>query len=158
MATDELQAYGVREMSDDEIEAFLSVQTTGVLGLPDDAAPYLLPISYGYDGDRRLYFTYLEGAGSRKTTLSERADAASFLCYAVDTLYNWESALLSGSLNRVPESSWDEIDDHLADVWRPALLEDATLSGEVSVFEFRVDDWTGLKHQGLPPALEPSSE
>ncbi|MDQ2052402.1 pyridoxamine 5'-phosphate oxidase family protein [Natronolimnohabitans sp. A-GB9] len=154
MSIDELQEFGLNEMTDDEIRNFLSSRKTGVLSLPDEGGPYLFPISYGYDEDSRLYFTYLEGEESRKATLSEAADAASFLVYTVDTMYNWQSVLLSGRLSTVPESEWDEIDDYLSDVWRPDLFEDVDLSGEVQVFEYRIDDYTGIKHQGLPPALE----
>ncbi|MXV64075.1 pyridoxamine 5'-phosphate oxidase family protein [Natronorubrum sp. JWXQ-INN-674] len=154
MSVDELQEYGLAEMTDEEIRSFLASQKTGVLGLPTDDAPYLLPLSFGYDGDTRLYFTFLQGSNSRKATLSETASGASFLVFAVDTLYNWQSVLLSGRISAVPESAWDELEELLEDVWRPALLESASLSGDIDVYEFRVDDQTGIKHQGLPPALE----
>ncbi len=42
---------------------------------------------------------------SRKETLSEDADAASFLVYKVDTVYNWESVLLSGTIDAIPDRS-----------------------------------------------------
>ena len=158
MSVDELQAYGLAEMTDKEVQSFLSSQKTGVLGLPTDDTPYLLPLSFGYDGDTRLYFTYLQGSSSRKATLSEAAETASFLVYTVDTMYNWQSVLLSGRISVVPESAWDELEELLSDVWRPALLDTASLSGDIAVYEFRVDERTGIKHQGLPPALEPDDE
>ncbi|MFC4541418.1 pyridoxamine 5'-phosphate oxidase family protein [Halosolutus amylolyticus] len=155
MSVDELREYGLAEMTDDEIRNFLSNRKMGVLGLPGEDGPYLLPLSFGYDGDRRLYFTYLLGAGSRKEAMSNAADTASFLVFAVDTMYNWQSVLLSGSIAAVPESEWDDLEEIMGDVWRPDLFETASLSGEVAVYEFRIDDRTGIKHQGLPPALEP---
>jgi uncharacterized protein len=158
MSVDELREYGLVEMDDSEIRSFLSTQKTGVLGLPDEGAPYLLPLSFGYDGDSRLYFTYLLGSNSRKEELTERAEGASFLAFSVDTAYNWESVLLSGRISTVSESSWDELEDVLADAWRPSLLESASHSGEIAVYEFRVDDYAGIKHQGLPPAFEPADE
>lgn len=154
MSVEELQEYGLAEMTDEEVQSFLSSQKTGVLGLPADDSPYLLPLSFGYDGDTRLYFTYLTGSSSRKATLSEGAERASFLVFAVDTLYNWQSVLLTGRLSVVSESAWDELEPLLEDVWRPALLESASLSGDIDVYELRIDDQTGIKHQGLPPALE----
>jgi len=158
MSVNELQEYGLAEMTTDEIQSFLSSQKMGILGLPDDDAPYLLPLSFGYDGDTRLYFTYLLGPSSRKAALSEAAETASFLVYTVDTLYNWQSVLLSGRISAVPESAWDELEELLEDVWRPALLDRASLSGDIGVYEFRIDDQQGIKHQGLPPALEPADE
>ncbi len=154
MSTDELQEYGLAEMDDSEIRSFLSSQKVGVLGLPETDNPYLLPLSYGYDGGDALYFTYLLGSGSRKAAATEATDAASFLVYKVDTMYSWESVLLSGSIAPVPESEWDTLEETLRDVWRPAILETATQSGAVAVYEFRIDDQTGIKHQGLPPAFE----
>lgn len=156
MSIDELQEYGLAEMTDSDVQSFLSAQKMGILGLPGEDVPYLLPMSYGYDGDSRLYFTYLQGSSSRKATLSEAADVASFLVLSVDTMYNWQSALLTGSISTVPETAWDEIEEILSEVWRPALLEDATLSGDLAVYEFRIDEQTGVTHQGLPPGLEPA--
>ncbi|MDS0474437.1 hypothetical protein [Natrinema sp. 1APR25-10V2] len=94
MSVEELQEYGLEKMSDTEIRNFLSSQKTGVLGLPQEDAPYLLPLTFGYDGE----------------------------------------------------------------TWRPGLFDTATLSGEVTVYEFSVDEQTGIKHQGLPPALETGDE
>ncbi|MFU8868345.1 pyridoxamine 5'-phosphate oxidase family protein [Natronococcus sp.] len=158
MSVDELREYGLVEMNDSEVRNFLSTQKTGVLGLPDEGAPYLIPLSFGYDGDSRLYFTYLLGSSSRKEALTERAEGASFLAFSVDTAYNWESVLLSGRISAVSESSWDELEEVLADVWRPSLLESASHSGEVAVYEFRIEEQTGIKHQGLPPAFEQADE
>ena len=158
MSTDELKPYGLDEMDDSEISGFLSSQKVGVLGLPENERPYLLPLSFGYDGDDRLYFTYLLGAGSHKAAATEATEAASFLVYKVDTMYNWESVLLSGSIAEVPESEWDELEAVLSDVWRPSLLEAATNTGEIAVYEFRIDEQAGIKHQGLPPALEAADE
>ncbi|AGB39885.1 pyridoxamine 5'-phosphate oxidase family protein [Natronococcus occultus] len=158
MSVDELREYGLAEMTDTEIRDFLSAQKVGVLGLPDEDVPYLLPLSFGYDGDSRLYFTYLLGSSSRKETLTETTEAASFLVFSADTMYNWESVLLTGRISAVSESSWDELEEVLADAWRPELFESASLSGAVAIYEFRIDEQTGIKHQGLPPAFEATDE
>lgn len=153
MSIEELREYGLHEMSDGEIDSFLSSRRMGVLGLPDQAGPYLLPMSYGYDGDERLYFSYVLGSSSRKETATEAADAASFLVYQVDTMYNWQSVLLSGTVTAVPESAWDELGDVLGEAWRPEVIDSADLSGAVAIYEFRIDERTGITHQGLPPAF-----
>ncbi|MCU4741645.1 pyridoxamine 5'-phosphate oxidase family protein [Natronoglomus mannanivorans] len=154
MSVDELQDYGLVEMNDDEIHTFLSTRKMGVLGLPEEGPPYLLPMSYGYDGDRRLYFTYLLGSRSRKATSSEAADTASFLVFQVDTMYTWESVRMTGTITAVPETEWDELKEIANGAWRPEIFESATLSGDVTVYEFRIDEWTGIKHQGLPPEFD----
>lgn len=58
----------------------------------------------------------------------------------------------------VPETEWDSIEGILSDAWRPSFFEAASRSGEIKVYEFRIDDWTGIKHQGLPPGLEANDE
>ncbi|WP_408958929.1 pyridoxamine 5'-phosphate oxidase family protein [Natrinema sp. 74] len=158
MSVDELQAYGLEKMNDTEIRSFLSTQNTGVLGLPEEDAPYLLPLTYGYDGETRLYFTFLLGTSSRKRALSQAADTASFLVFKVDTMYNWESTLLRGSITEVSETEWDSLEEVLSETWRPELFDTVTLSGEVSVYEFEIDEQTGIKHQGLPPAFQTTDE
>ena len=91
MSIDELEQFGLVRMDDAEIRSFLASQGTGVLGFPTADAPYLLPMSYGFDGESRLYFTYLVSSESRKATLSERTDVASMLVYKADTKFNWQS-------------------------------------------------------------------
>ena len=157
MTVDGLREFGLEEMDGEEIDAFLSNRRWGVLGLPTGDVPYLLPLSYGFDGADRLYFTYLRGPDSQKATLSERADGASFLVFAVDTLYNWESVVLEGRLTTVSESEWDGIADILDDVWRPDVLESAADGGDIDVYAFSIDDRTGIKHQGLPPEFDPDN-
>ncbi|RKD88964.1 pyridoxamine 5'-phosphate oxidase family protein [Halopiger aswanensis] len=158
MTVDELREYGLLPMDDEEISGFLSSQRTGVLGLLAEDVPYLLPLSYGYDGEERLYFTYLVGSRSQKAELSEATDTARFLVYKVDTMYNWESVLLTGRLDPVPETEWDGLEELLNDIWRPSVLQSGALSGDVTIYEFRIDEQTGIKHQGLPPRLESTRE
>jgi len=62
------------EMDDHAIRTFLATQKMGVLGLPTDDVPYLL-------------------------RLIERTDRAGFLSYATDSPFNWESVVLSGTVD-----------------------------------------------------------
>ena len=155
MSVDELQEYGLKEMDDAEIRGFLSSQGLGVLGLPTDAEPYLLPLSYDYDGDSRLYFTYLVGAESRKSRLSEGSETASFLVFSADSMFNWESVQLSGMLRKPRAGEPSEPADGVSRAWRPDLFQRADLSGGVEVYVFEIVEQSGIKHTGLPPAFEP---
>lgn len=151
MTLSELEAYGVRAMDESAIEEFLSTQSTGVLGLPDEQAPYLLPLSYAYDGEDRLYITYVLGESSRKGTLTARTDLARFLVYDAETPFRWQSVLLTGRLERVPEDEWPEIRDVLAEAWRPNTLETAATSGGIEVYAFVVEERSGVEQDGLAP-------
>ncbi|WP_247009575.1 pyridoxamine 5'-phosphate oxidase family protein [Halorientalis litorea] len=155
MSIEELESTGIERMDGDEIDGFLSGQRVGVLGLPSENGPYMIPLSFGYDGESSLYFVYLLGANSRKEELTERAETATFLVYDATASFMWESALLSGTVEEVPESEWDESNEALKTAWRPDVFESAALSRGVKVYRFEIEDRTGLKHTGLPPALEP---
>jgi nitroimidazol reductase NimA-like FMN-containing flavoprotein (pyridoxamine 5'-phosphate oxidase superfamily) len=149
MSIARLQEYGLEPMDDDAIREFVSSQSTGVLGLPMDGAPYLLPMSFAFDGNSSLYFTYLLGSSSRKETLSERSDHARFLVYSVETMFNWRSVLLTGELTEVPESEWSELEDILTTAWRPELFRTVSTSADVSVYEFPIQSQSGIRHTGL---------
>jgi hypothetical protein len=154
MSVRELQELGLETMSDDEIEGFLAGQGVGVLGLPTEGAPYMLPLSYDYDGDGRLYFTYLLGEESRKATLTEQAERASFLVYSADSAFNWESVLLEGTLREPDPEEPTAPRDGTDRAWRPDILEQAELSCGVTVYIFDIEEQHGIKHTGLPPGFE----
>lgn len=154
MTTDELKRYGLEEMREDEIDQFLEVQSIGVLGLPGETQPYLLPLSYGYDGDDSLYFVYVLGGESRKEQLTETAESAQFLVYSADTLFNWESVLLDGTFEKLPPSEWGEIAELLEDTWRPEIFRTANTSRNVKIYRFEVTDASGIKHTGLSPQFQ----
>jgi len=124
------------------------------LGLQGDAGPYLLPLSFGYDGESHLYFTYVLGSSSRKETLTEQTDTARFLVYSAESMFNWESVILTGTIEEIP---LDDLDDHegaMDNAWRPDLLTSADTSRGVKVYQFRIDEQVGIKHTGLPPGFQ----
>jgi nitroimidazol reductase NimA-like FMN-containing flavoprotein (pyridoxamine 5'-phosphate oxidase superfamily) len=156
MSVEELQEFGLESMNETEIKDFLNSHHVGILGLPASGVPYMVPLSYGFDGDSHLYFTYALGAESQKETLTEQAETARFLVYTADSPYMWQSVLLTGPITAVPESEEEEIETILSDVWRPELLANAGLSRGVRIYELTIEERSGIKHTGLPPAFEPS--
>jgi len=142
-------------MDDDAIAAFLAGRRVGVLGLPTEEGPYMVPLSYGYDPDEAaLYFTFIGGPESRKRRLTEAADAASVLVYQVESMFHWESVLLSGTIDLVPEPEWEVLGDVLDSAWRPDLFQRAMETDEVEVYRFRIDAQRGIRHTGLPPGFD----
>jgi nitroimidazol reductase NimA-like FMN-containing flavoprotein (pyridoxamine 5'-phosphate oxidase superfamily) len=158
MTLDELGEFGMVRMDDTEIEGFLRVGRVAVLGLAAEGVPYLLPLSYGYDGERTLYFTYVVGAKSRKDELTARTERASALVYSAESKYNWESVTMTGTLAELPESEWADHEEAIAGAWRPDLFEQASGVRDVRVYTFHVDEWTGIKHTGLPPGFADTRE
>lgn len=158
MTVDELERYGLEHMDDDEIGKFLSTQDVGVLGLQADDGPYLLPMSYGYDGDSSLYFTFVTSSSSRKAQLADPDEPAKFLVYNASSMFAWESIILTGTVRTVPESEWDDLDELLEDVWHPDVFETAGELEGVEIYEFQAAGKTGIKQVGLPPGFDDRRE
>lgn len=154
MSIGELEAFGLERMDDAEIRDFLNSQHAGVLGLPTEGVPYMLPLSYGFDGESSLYFTYALGTESEKETVTEQAEGARFLVYKAESPYTWQSVTVTGPIGAVPEETWDDLEEIVSDAWRPDLLAAAELSRGVRIYELTIEERSGIKHTGLPPAFE----
>lgn len=154
MTLEELKAYGLEEMTDDEIRTFLTNRGFGVLGLPTDGAPYLVPLSFGYGGGDRLYFSYFVGEESQKAALSDRAEAASFLVFKSRSVFRWTSVSLTGEIERLSEDDLESTLEGLENAWHLDLLERADTAGRLQHYQFRITDQRGIKSVGLPPELE----
>lgn len=141
----------VVRMTDDEIAGFLTSQSVGVLAIPTDGPPSMRPLSYWYDGESSLYFLYVVGSASRKAELTAGADRVRFLVYRAETRFNWRSVLLTGALDEVPETDVDAVLEEMDVGWRPDVFEDA---GANTPYRFDVEDWSGVKHVGLPPGFD----
>ncbi|MFP8953704.1 pyridoxamine 5'-phosphate oxidase family protein [Natrialbaceae archaeon A-arb3/5] len=153
MTVDELTEYGMERMDDDDIVRFLSTQSLGVLGLPTEATPYLIPMSYGFDGESRLYFGFVTGSQSRKADLSEQTDSATFLVYSAETMFHWRSVLMTGTLRKLPPEASSKAADVEGPMWRPELFETMTKTEGNQYYELQIDEWTGLRHAIEPPAF-----
>lgn len=154
MTIEDMEQYGLTRMTEGEMRDFLTNQRMGVLALPAADAPYVVPMSFGYDGESTLYFTFVGGPDSRKRALIERAETVRFLTYVAKSAFDWESVMLTGSVERVPERRWAEIRDVLDTAWRPEVFEAARESEDVVVYRFEAAESTGIKHTGLPPGFD----
>lgn len=146
MSIDEIGDAALVRMDDDEIREVLSNEGVGVLGLPDEDAPYLIPMSFGYDGGSNLYFAFLEfGLGSRKVELGERAGTARFLVYTADAMDDWRSVLLTGTIAETPDDEGREGRDAMENAWHPNLFAASTPTRGITGYRFHVTEWSGIK-------------
>jgi hypothetical protein len=157
MTVDELEQYGLEWMDDDAVGAFLDDHGVGILGLPTDDVPYMIPLSYARDGDA-LYFTYLLGAESDKGALTDERRRGRFLVYDVESQFRWQSVMLTGDLSEVPESAWGDLVEHPSNSWRPSVLQSATTAGGVRVYEFAIEEQVGIRQSGLAPSFRENIE
>jgi len=134
-------------MTDDEIRSFLTEQGVGVLAVAADDVPYVVPMSFGFDGDETLYFLFLLfGEASRKQTLCDRANRARLLAYSAESMHDWRSVITTGSVERVPEADWSELRTAMENAWHPDLFTAANPMRGVEGYRLQVDDWSGIRH------------
>ena len=153
MTVENLTAAGMEQMDAEEIGGFLSSQGAGVLGLSDGDVPYLIPMSFGYDGEDCLYFTFVVGEDSKKQSLTHGTDRAAFLVYRAPSPFQWQSVFLTGTLERLPAEKWDDFGGVMDNAWRPEIFEQAD-AADVRVYQFTIQRRDGYKHTGLPPGFE----
>lgn len=89
------------KLSPEEIETVLHHQVVGRLGCHADGLTYVVPISYGYDG-QFIYGHTVEGMKINMMRKNPR------LCFEVDTMIdmaNWKSVIAWGKFEELKEDS-----------------------------------------------------
>lgn len=91
----------MRTLTREEIDTVLHEIGYGYLGLADDGRPYVIPLSFGYDGET-LFFQM--NSGGRKSAYIEDGARACFTAVrvAVDAP-STTSVIVEGALESVPE-------------------------------------------------------
>lgn len=90
------------ELAPEEVDAFLGRHETGVLTLARDDEPYAVPISYGYDGDRRRFYLRLVSTpeSEKRRYLSSNPECRLVVYKRDGDVYH--SVVATGSLEEVP--------------------------------------------------------
>ena len=98
-----VEQYGA-EMSEEEIMAFLEHSGLGTLAFGSENGGYALPMSFGYDSARgRCVFQFAFGDGSRKQAFIEATNRVSLAVHEWNSVEDWRSVVLQGTLHRIPE-------------------------------------------------------
>ncbi|MFP4625192.1 MAG: pyridoxamine 5'-phosphate oxidase family protein [Natronomonas sp.] len=138
---------GMNSMEDDGIRTFLTQQGVGVLGIQDDGVPYLVPLSFGFDGKSTLYFVFLLfGTESRKETLIDENRRARFLVHRADSMHEWQSVSCTGDISPVADEDWDELLETMENAWHSDLFSSARPMRGVEGYRFEIDDWSGIQY------------
>ncbi|QLG28752.1 pyridoxamine 5'-phosphate oxidase family protein [Halorarum halophilum] len=147
MSIDEIRESSPDFMTDDQMREFLTEEGVGVLGLLDEGVPYLVPMSFGFDGDSTLYFVFLLfGTESRKETLSDRAGQARFLVYDAESANEWRSLSLTGPLREIEDDEWTDLRDAMENAWHPDVFSAADPMRGIEGYRLEIDEWTGIQH------------
>ncbi len=142
--TADIDALLGNRMSESAVDAFLREQGTGILALARDGESYAVPLSFGYDGNR-MYFVFVGyHAESRKTRFADATDRATLTTYAVESVTEWQSVIVSGRLERTPEEEWETARAAIEDTaWYPSLFRQADPRGSVTLWTLVPDEMTG---------------
>jgi nitroimidazol reductase NimA-like FMN-containing flavoprotein (pyridoxamine 5'-phosphate oxidase superfamily) len=132
-------------MNDAGINEVLTETGIGVLSMSEGGEPYGVPLSFGYDGNDRLYFVFL-GASTelRKEAYAEQASVASFTTFDVDPDGSWRSVIVAGPLDRITIDEWDVAREALADnAYRSNLFSDHEIQENPNVWALEIRDRSG---------------
>lgn len=146
---DERTLRGV-EMDRDEVDEFHAEQGAGVLSLARENEAYGVPISFGYDGDRRYVFVVRFGEDSETLDCADATERASSAMYDFPDEHRWRSVVVRGTLEPVPEGDLDAADEALFGNARFANLSPyGEPMTERPRYQLTVEEATGQKGQGL---------
>ncbi|MFA1610212.1 pyridoxamine 5'-phosphate oxidase family protein [Halobellus rubicundus] len=144
MATDFQPIQGAR-MDDSAIDRLLEERGYGVLSMADGERAYGIPLSFGYDGDDRLYFVFVGYSEQwKKMIYADESAAVSFLVLDVDADGGWRSAIVSGPFERISADEWDAAREAMADnAFRPELLTEVDIREHPQVWVLDAEEKTG---------------
>lgn len=140
------ERYGV-EMSDAEITSFMESQGVGTLAFGSEEGAYCIPMSFGYDGvNDRLVLQMAVGEENRKSRYIEEGNRVSLSTYDWNSIEDWRSVVVQGTLHRVPAEETSTVAGIFAahaniaslEVFRQPLDE-----VELAWYELRVDEIHG---------------
>jgi uncharacterized protein len=127
----------VREMSHEEIARLLGRGWYGHLGCSRDGHPYVLPMSYAYDGGD-LYFFTTEGT---KTEFIAANHEVCFQVEEVESADRWQSVMLTGRAELLSDAA--EIEHAML------LVSERSPSLSPALNRTKIGSWTRLSRIAL---------
>ncbi|WP_293028903.1 pyridoxamine 5'-phosphate oxidase family protein [Natronococcus sp.] len=140
------------EMSDGEIDAFLSRHETGVLALAgaESESPYAIPISYGYDADTRSFYMRLVSTpeSEKRQFLASSPNARLVVYEETDSGRTYRSVVAIGSLEEIDPSEltaahieqYGEAKRPLFEIWG-----DSKQNLDIQLYEFEPTELSGRR-------------
>jgi hypothetical protein len=140
-----------RPMDERDIDEMLSTTGYGTLSLARKNEAYAIPVSFGYDGDDRVFLALLEtDPPQRKLDFAAACERACLTVTDVRGRFDWESVVVRGSLRSVdPETEkFDSLLTTLDDnAWfSSAFVRDSGIES-LSGYVLQADEVTGLQKE-----------
>ena len=140
------QAARGMEMTNAEIDNFLSERGFGTLSLADSGDAYAVPISFGYNGERLFMYLVEFGDSSQKLAYSRNTATACLTAYMVESQYEWASVIVRGSLEEVPEDEQKTMEEVMeSNAWHPSLYPPLEPTTGIDRFELVITEASGRK-------------
>jgi nitroimidazol reductase NimA-like FMN-containing flavoprotein (pyridoxamine 5'-phosphate oxidase superfamily) len=132
-------------MIEDEIDHLLTEKGVGALSLTDGETPYTIPISFGYDGESRLYFLFVgHSEEGRKASYADSTAKAGFLVFDVASETEWRSVIAEGELGRIRPEEWDDAREAMAaNAYQGELIADHDGFDDPRVWRLEIEELTG---------------
>ena len=148
MSVDELERSDANRMSDADIDELLREQGMGILGLADQNEPYLLPMSFGYDGEDVFLALIRDSPENTKFEFIDEGQRARLLVTDIGGRFDWQSIGVTGTARALdPDGGeWDHAVETLDDnAWFSTDFERAEGIEEITAWRLEIDEVRGLE-------------
>ena len=128
------------QLNEQQMNNLLASQVVGRLACTDSEQPYLVPVTYAFDGN---YIYGQTNEGLKLGLLRKNPN----VCFEVDTMTNmanWQSVIVRGTFEELKEKDADNARIILKNRVFP-MMTSATVDGEQHEVESELDDSNRLK-------------
>lgn len=130
----------IGELNYNQIKNVLSSQAVGRLGCSDGKQPYIIPVTYAYDG-KHIYGQVIEGT---KLKLLRKNPKVCFEVDLITNMANWQSVLVYGVFEEVKNAEAKKAREFLFDRVFP-LMTSSTVHPFGHEEKGKVNDSTRIK-------------
>ena len=128
------------QLNEQQMDNLLASQVVGRLACTDSIQPYLVPVTYAFDG------TYIYGQTNEGMKLNLLRNNPN-VCFEVDAMTNmanWQSVIVRGTFEELKEKDADNARAILKNRVFP-MMTSATIDGEQHEVETELDDSNRMK-------------
>lgn len=128
------------QLNEQQMNNLLASQVIGRLACTDSVQPYLVPVTYAYDG------TYIYGQTNEGMKLSLLRSNPN-VCFEVDSMTNmanWQSVIVRGKFEELSGTDAKDARSVLQNRVFP-MLTSSTIDGEQHAVESQLDDGNRIK-------------
>lgn len=128
------------ELTKDQIESLLSSQAMGRLACCADNQPYIVPITYAYDGN----YIYGHSNEGKKLEMMRMNPKVCFEVDIMNNMANWKSALVFGHFEELSDAEAEKAREYLFERVFP-LLTSSTVHPHQHEVTTKIDDRNRVK-------------